>query len=223
VWNSRVIVAVDSKPATSLDYWVSLASSLCGFVAGFKVGLPFMFDYGVSGLRALRSSCDKLLIADFKLADIDHIMVLTVSRVVGYVDGVIAHAFVGLSGGLEGLKDYLDSLSIKLILIVSMSHWGSLDVIDVSVDRLLWVANRLKPWGLVAPATKPHVISYVRRRASWAKILAPGIGVQGARPGDGIRAGADYEIIGRLIVEAPNPLEVVKWINSEHDRILRGG
>lgn len=220
---SRALVAIDPRPGVSLDRWVNLISSLCDFVAGFKVGLPFMFSYGVSGLRALRGSCDRFLIADFKLADIDHVMVLTVSHVIGYVDGVIAHAFIGFKGGLEGLKEYLDGLGVKLILIISMSHAGSVDVIDVNVDRLLWVADRLRPWGLVAPATRPSVISYARERAPWAKILAPGVGVQGARPGDGIRAGADYEIIGRLVTEAPDPLEVVKWVNEEHVRALRGG
>jgi len=152
-------------------------------------------------------------------------MVSALSHVIDYVDGVIAHAFIGLKGGLEGLKSYLDSAGVKLILVISMSHAGSLDVIDVNVDRLLWVAGRLKPWGLVAPATRPHVISYARGRAPWAVILAPGVGVQGARPGDGIRAGADYEIVGRLVTEASNPVEVVNWINGEHVRALkeRGG
>jgi orotidine-5'-phosphate decarboxylase len=226
IWlESRAIIAVDPSPGTSLDRWVSITSSLCDLVSGFKVGIPFMFSYGVSGLRALRSSCDRLLIADFKLADIDYVMVSALSHVIDYVDGVIAHAFIGLKGGLEGLKSYLDSAGVKLILVISMSHAGSLDVIDVNVDRLLWVAGRLKPWGLVAPATRPHVISYARGRAPWAVILAPGVGVQGARPGDGIRAGADYEIVGRLVTEASNPVEVVKWINGEHVRALkeRGG
>ncbi len=218
--DSRVIVAIDPKPNVSLDHWVSLTSSLCGFIAGLKVGLPFILSYGVNGLRALRGSCGKLLIADLKLADIDHVMVLTVSYISRYVDGVIAHAFIGLKGGLEGLKRYLDSMGVKLVLVISMSHEGSVDVIDANVDRLLWVADNLKPWGLVAPATRSHVISYARSKAPWAVILAPGIGVQGARPGDGIRAGADYEIIGRLITEAPNPLDVVKLINEEHVRAL---
>jgi orotidine-5'-phosphate decarboxylase len=222
VWlESRVIIAVDPSPGTSLDRWVSLASSLCDLVAGFKVGLPFMFSYGASGLRALRGSCDGLLIADFKLADVEHVMVSTLSHVIGYVDGVIAHSFIGLKGGLEGLKGYLDSVGVRLILVISMSHEGSLDVIDVNIDRLLWVAGRLKPWGLVAPATRPQVISHVRGRAPWAVILAPGVGVQGARPGDGIRAGADYEIVGRLVTETSKPVEVVKWINGEHARALR--
>jgi len=218
---SRAIIAIDPSPGTSLDRWVSVTSSLCDLVAGFKVGLPFMFSYGVSGLRALRGSCDRLLIADFKLADIDYVMVSALSHVIDYVDGVIAHAFIGLKGGLEGLKSYLDSVGVKLILVISMSHEGSLDVIDVNVDRLLWVAGRLKPWGLVAPATRPHIISHVRGRAPWAVILAPGVGVQGAKPGDGIRAGADYEIVGRLVTEASDPVEVVKWVNDEHARALR--
>lgn len=217
---SRVIVALDPEPGVSLDYWRDLTSTLCGLVAGFKIGLPFIFSYGVGGLRVVRSSCDKMVIADFKLADVEHVMVSVLEHVVGYVDGVIAHSFIGVEGALGGLKSYLDSIGVKLILVISMSHPGSLEVIDVNMDRLLWVASRLKPWGLVAPATRPRVIAYVKGRAPWAKILAPGVGPQGARPGEGLRAGADYEIVGRLVTRAPNPIEVLEGINRVHLEVV---
>ncbi len=213
-------MALDPGVGESLGYWLNIVSRLCGGVAGFKFGLPFLLSFGVDGVRVSRGVCDSMFIVDLKLADVGDVMVSTVSRLVGYVDGVIAHGFTGFEGALGELKDYLDSVGVKLALIVSMSHAGSLDVLDVNIDRLLWVADRVKPWGLVAPATRPHVISYVKSRAPWAKILSPGVGVQGARPGDALRAGADYEIIGRAITRAPNPLEVLQSINLEHEKIM---
>jgi len=208
----RIFVALDPEPGVSLDYWISLASRICSWVAGFKVGLPFVLAYGVSGLKALRGSCEGMVIADFKLADVEHVMVATVSHIAGYVDGVIAHAFTGAQGALEGLKRYLDGLGLKLVLVASMSHPGSLEVIDVNLDRILWVASRVKPWGLVAPATRPQVISYIKSKAPWAKILAPGVGPQGAKPGEALKAGADYEIVGRLITRAPDPVKALEDI-----------
>ncbi|MFN4046264.1 MAG: orotidine 5'-phosphate decarboxylase / HUMPS family protein, partial [Acidilobaceae archaeon] len=206
----------------SLGYWLNIVSGLCGEAAGFKFGLPFLLSFGVDGVRVSRGLCGGMFVVDLKLADVGDVMVSSVSRLVGYVDGVIAHGFTGFEGALGELKEYLDGFGVKLILVVSMSHGGSLDVLDANIDRLLQVADRVRPWGLVAPATRPHVISYVRSRAPWAKIMAPGVGVQGARPGDALRAGADYEIIGRAITRAPNPLEVLRSINLEHSKITGG-
>lgn len=219
----RLIVALDPEPGDSLDYWLDIVSKLCDLVVGFKVGLPFTLMYGVNSLKTLKSLCGNFIIVDFKLADIGYVMRSIVSQVSDHVDGVIAHSFIGTKGALDELKEYLDRLGVKLILVTSMSHDGSLDVIDVNIDRLLWVAERVKPWGLVAPATRPAIITYIRRRAPWARILAPGIGPQGARPGEALKAGADYEIIGRLITRAPNPVELVEEIIVKHSQILTSG
>lgn len=215
-------MALDPGVGEPLSYWLNIVSRLCGGVAGFKFGLPFLLSYGVDGVRVSRGLCGGMFIVDLKLADIGDVMVSAVSRFAGYVDGVIAHGFIGFEGALRELKDYLDSVGVKLAIVVSMSHAGSLDVLDVNIDRLLWVADRVRPWGLVAPATRPHIIGYVRSRAPWAKILAPGVGVQGVRPGDALRAGADYEIIGRAITRAPDPLKALQTINLEHEKILGG-
>ncbi|MEM0366195.1 MAG: orotidine 5'-phosphate decarboxylase / HUMPS family protein [Acidilobaceae archaeon] len=219
---SRIIVALDSERGDKLSLWLNLVDSLCGRVAGFKFGLPFLLQYGLDGLRASRLLCDNMFIADLKLADIAPIMVNTVSLISDYIDAIIAHGFTGFRGGLDRLKEYLDSISVKLIVVASMSHPGSMDVIDPSLDRIMDVILKVNPWGLVAPATRPEIISMLRSRGLKYKILSPGIGVQGAKPGDGLRSGADYEIIGRFITRAPNPIEVVDSINLEHSMILEG-
>ncbi|MEM0002219.1 MAG: hypothetical protein QW211_04935 [Desulfurococcaceae archaeon] len=55
----------------------------------------------------------------------------------------------------------------------------------------------------MAPATRPEVIKYIRSKLGTnVKILSPGVGAQGASPGDALCAGADYEIIGRAITHA---------------------
>ncbi|MGC9210060.1 MAG: orotidine-5'-phosphate decarboxylase [Acidilobus sp.] len=200
-----IIVAIDE---TSCDEGLlSLASSLSTTVTGFKVGVPTLISCGLGFLKSLRSAApDSLLIADLKLADIGDVMVKTASLVKDVVDAVIAHSFVGFSGALDRLADSARAWGLKLILVASMSHEGSLEFYDKDIDRVLQLAKRLNPWGVVAPATRPEVVRRVRGELPGVKILSPGIGVQGARPGDAICSGADYEIIGRAILASRDPV-----------------
>ncbi|MEM4743157.1 MAG: orotidine 5'-phosphate decarboxylase, partial [Pyrobaculum sp.] len=36
------------------------------------------------------------------------------------------------------------------------------------------------------------------------RIISPGIGAQGGAPGDALKAGADFEIVGRYLLESPD-------------------
>ncbi|MCS7106521.1 MAG: orotidine 5'-phosphate decarboxylase [Acidilobaceae archaeon] len=216
---SRLIVAFDPE-GEPLRYWVGLAGELCREIWGVKVGLPFLLRYGSSSLREIRGACDKSLIADLKLADIEPVMLSSVSALRGLVDAVIAHAFVGYAGAIEGLRRGAEEMGVKLILVASMSHSGSEEVIDPAFERVLEVIRRAEPWGIVAPATRPAVIAAIRQRGFTQKILSPGVGAQGALPGSALRAGADYEIVGRYITRSKDPLATARAINLQHQLVL---
>ncbi len=211
-----LIIAYDE---TSLDKLSELAKMLCGHVAGFKVGLPLMLEHGVKKLRELKSSCSKALwIADVKAADIAHVVSATVTTLLRVFDKVIVHAVVGYVGALEGLKDVRENL----VVVVAMSHPGADETLNRLVVALLKVAERVKPWGVVAPATKPELVRLTRQLLGQeVKILSPGVGAQGARPGTALCAGADFEIVGRAIVNAVEPLKAVKKIGEEQLEAVR--
>ncbi len=215
-----LIVAIDGL---GVEEARGLTRSLCTRVAGFKVGLPFLLANGVQSLSELRGACpEKLWIADLKLADIGHVMKLVASSVASSVDAVIAHGFVGVRGALDELKEYLDSLGKKLIIVVSMSHPGAEEVYDKALPSILSVAAKLRPWGVVAPATRPAIIRETRKTlGQGVKILSPGIGAQGARPGEALCAGADYEIVGRLITGAGDPVASAEEVLSKQEEMLR--
>lgn len=219
-WAGLLLVALDDL---STDKASILARSLCGLASGFKVGLPFLLRNGVSSLKSLRAGCsDALWVADLKLADIGYVMKLTASMVLDSVDAMIAHGFVGVRGALDELKEYLDSLGKKLVVVVSMSHPGAEEVYDKALSSILSVAAKLKPWGVVAPATRPSIIRVTRETlGQGVKILSPGVGAQGARPGEALCAGADYEIVGRLITGAEDPIASAEKVVSEQEEMLR--
>lgn len=89
---------------------------------------------------------------------------------------------------------------------------------DPCLGRLIDVARRVSPWGVVAPATRPWVIGIVRRELGPVKILSPGVGAQGAEPGAALRHGADYEIVGRLILGSRDPAEAARRVLEAHAR-----
>ncbi|MEM1542099.1 MAG: orotidine 5'-phosphate decarboxylase / HUMPS family protein [Ignisphaera sp.] len=197
-----LIVALDPPINVGSEKWVTERYKvLRDIVKGFKIGLPAIVKYGINWLNNLFKDYDGLSIADLKLADIGDIMALTATmlRNVGF-NAVIAHAFVGYEKGIEVLAKVCEKEGIKLILVVSMSHEGSKEFIDRHIDEFVDTAERVGSWGVVAPATRPNVIQYIRSKVgSKIKIISPGVGVQGAEPGAALCAGADYEIVGRAI------------------------
>ncbi len=219
----KVVVALDPPEGVNPLDWVRRRYVVLKDLAdGFKVGLPLILRVGLERLNEVFKEYDGLLIADLKLADVGDIMVnvlegLSKTR----VNGVIAHAFVGYEDGVSKLALKSKELGIKLITVVSMSHKGSLEFIDKHLNDLVELSVKAGAWGVIAPATRPEVIKRVRSLVgSKLKILAPGVGFQGALPGVAICAGADYEIVGRAVTLAENPLKAFHEILLKQEEVV---
>jgi len=220
-----IIVALDPPPSVDAEEWCSsIVSRLVGGprLAGFKIGLPAVIAKGVEWVRKVFRDFEGLLVADLKLADVAPIMEIVLERLrsVGF-NAVIVHAFIGGKGGLEEVADWCHRNGVKLVAVVSMSHPGSRDFLDRHTPEMVSMCRRLGVWGFVAPATRPEMVKLVRSLAPESKILSPGIGAQGARPGDALRAGADYEIVGRAITRSADPRKALEEIAQEQERALR--
>jgi orotidine-5'-phosphate decarboxylase len=59
--------------------------------------------------------------------------------------------------------------------------------------------------GIIAPATRPERVRALKGLIGGLLILSPGVGAQGGKASDAIRAGADAIIVGRNIYESPEP------------------
>jgi orotidine-5'-phosphate decarboxylase len=218
-------VALDPPAELSdpLTWSLEIIDSLRGTVQGFKIGLPFILSAGMRGVERLSERLgDAMLIADLKLADIGYVMSISAKLLAGAgVDAVIAHAFVGYRDALEYLKKTCDDLGVKLILVVAMSHRGASEVMWRNYDGLLEVALKVAPWGVVLPATNTALIRMARRRLGEdTRILSPGVGAQGAKPGEALCAGADYEIVGRLITLSEDPYQkAIEVLEMQKERM----
>lgn len=214
-----VIIALDPPRSKDPVSWsIRIIDSLRNIPAGYKIGLPLLVRAGPKGVSDIASvmPSDAIKVADLKLADIGPVMVLTASVAVdaGYTH-VIAHPFMGVERGLDELVNYLRSTGTELILLVSMSNPGAARYFDQFVDEFVLMGSRLGVWGYVAPATRPHIIRRVRGVLAKtpnpvAKIISPGVGAQGQRPWAAIKTGADYEIVGRAVTRAEDPVEALE-------------
>jgi orotidine-5'-phosphate decarboxylase len=207
---------MDEVPSTYTGSPAHLEELLRRF-AGVKIGLPLLLERGPEEVRAINRVADRLgimKVADFKLADIGDVMAKSLEGIkkLGF-DVAIAHAFVGVRGGLEVLVNRARDLGIRVALVVSMSHEGSREFYDRNLREFLEIARNLGVWGLIAPATRPQVIRECRRFLGGTfKILSPGVGVQGAEFGSAICAGADYEIVGRYVLRSPDPVRAASEV-----------
>lgn len=222
-----IVLALDPhRGVGDLGSWLrDVVESTRDLVYGYKVGLPLLLAGGPAAYRAVREYArDNLLIADLKLSDIGDIMSLSIDYLSDLgVDAVIAHSFVGYRDALDKLSTKCLEKGLKLILLVSMSHRGSEEYIDRHLGEFIGLVEKTGAWGVVAPATRPNVIRFVRERLGQKiKIFSPGVGAQGAGPGSAICSGADYEIVGRYVVGSGSPRErLLEFIELQREAVER--
>lgn len=213
-----LMVALDN-PKLDLGFLAELVSSMRGLVVGFKLGTPFLVSRGAKALKSLLESySDVYFLADLKLADLPHIMEYSaeVLSEVGF-RGIVAAAFVGYEGALDRLSKKCESLGMDLLLQVTFDHPSSY-IVDSLYAYVKKVIRQVDPEGLVVPASKTTIIRDLRETfGDMYTILAPGIFVAGAEPGEGLCYGADVEVVGLRVVTAPSPLGALREV-AEHQR-----
>ncbi|RLF20815.1 MAG: orotidine-5'-phosphate decarboxylase [Thermoprotei archaeon] len=231
LWNianskrSRLIVAMDPLFKDNVEHRSrvkDLMDALRKYACGMKIGIPLLISIGPHFIKELTMEYSKeyYFIADFKLADVPHIneYVLRRAKELG-VNGIIVHLF---QGGLEDLVKKARFLDVDVIGVVMMSHKGAL-LFEELFDRLLEYAKALHLDGVVVGATKARYITKARKvLGSDVAIFSPGVIAQGAKPGEAIRNGADFEIVGRAIIKAERPAEVAENIVQAEREIIYG-
>ncbi|MCX8209272.1 MAG: orotidine-5'-phosphate decarboxylase [Sulfolobales archaeon] len=224
VGHTGLVLALDSLPTGCRE--LGCLRELLSSFSGVKVGLPLLLSEGPEFLRDIAGIAGELgilRIADFKLADIGDVMgsSLELIKKLGY-EVAIAHSFIGVRGGLDVLVGRARELGVSVALVVSMSHEGSREFYDSYFSKFLEVAGELRVWGVVAPATRLNLVRKARDTlGSSVKILAPGVGVQGAEYGAALCSGANYEIVGRSVVRSPNPIRAARAIAEEFEKKVR--
>jgi len=231
---SRLIVALDLPDrAEALD----AVGRLAGRVGCFKLGLEIFVREGAGLVQEVLERGQNVFL-DLKLHDIPNTVAGAV-RSAGRlgVHMVTLHA----SGGrrmLEAARDAAASMPsppmlLAVTALTSLSEedtrsMGVADAIEAWVGRLAGIAFSAGLTGLVA---SPLEVAGLRRQyGDKLKIVTPGIRAAGAEaqdqtrtaePGQAILAGADYLVVGRPILRAPDPGAAADLIVGQIEDALR--
>lgn len=226
---SRLVLALDVSDIHErrLHHAEKVLASVKDEVAAVKLNHHLLLPFGLEGVRGIIGTCHDAglpLIADLKLNDIESTNVNAVGSLFKYgFDAFIANPFVGYREGLGATIDLAHARGRGVILLVYMSHRGAVEGYSLQVDggRQLYqvFAERAKHWradGVVVSAKSNAKVSETRKIVGEkCLIFSPGVGAQGGRVAAGVTPGADFIIVGRTIMESPNPAKVVRELNAE--------
>lgn len=227
--NSKLILALDvpselDEEKELEDRCLEILEKTSNSIAAVKVGYPVVLRTGTEIIEKINEKNYAPIIADFKIADIPHTSREIAER--AYEKGagaVIAHGFPG-TDSLEAINQVAEEMGDRGVFIVSnMSHPGGKEFIRPVTDRILELVKNVSATGVIGPATRPEEVTDMRNKLGGDfLILTPGIGAQGAKAGDAIRSGADYEIVGRAIYNSDSPGESAERIRNEINETIEG-
>jgi len=190
---------------------VKVAREVEPYVDAIKLPWLLIMVNGAAAIDQVRKEIQLPVITDFKVADIPEISGAIVRCALEYgADGITLQGFVGGDTMQECIKVAHESSGITFI-VTEMSHPGAERFMQPVGEEIAKMAKELGSDGIVAPATRSERTKEYRKIiGDEMLIMSPGVGAQGARVGDAIRAGANFEVIGRRIYQAENPGEAAK-------------
>ncbi len=232
---SRLIVALDVADRNAA---LAAVERLAGHVGFFKLGLEIFVREGPQLVEEVLKRNERVFL-DLKLHDIPNSVAGAVrSACTLGVHMLTLHAAGGAKmleaarRATEGISNPPLLLAVTALTSLAQTDAESIGIaapLSVWVENLAALASESGIRGLVA---SPLELPVLRRRfGSEMKIIVPGIRPTGAAafdqsriapPGAAIRAGADFLVVGRPIVQAPDPARAADLIIEEIAAALRG-
>jgi orotidine-5'-phosphate decarboxylase len=231
---SRLIVALDvPERATALAHIRSLSEH----VGVFKIGLELFVREGPGLVEEVVGMGAKVFL-DLKLHDIPN----TVSGAVRSACRLGVHMLtIHASGGSEMMKAARTAAEQfptppTLLAVTALTSISESDAARIGISGGIagWVENLATlalESGIHGMVASPHEVAGLRKRfGSEPRFVIPGIRPAGAsaqdqartsEPAGAIRAGASYLVVGRPILQAPDPAAAADAIVAEIGAALR--
>ncbi|WP_018084916.1 orotidine-5'-phosphate decarboxylase [Desulfurispora thermophila] len=225
----KLIIALDVPDRQSVRQYVTMLAPYAGM---FKVGMELYYSQGPGIIEEIKSLGGKIFL-DLKLHDIPRTVGRAVSVLAALgVDMLNVHA----SGGLAMLQAAVEAArsAQQPPLMIAVTALTSLDErvwrqelgfgcsIEEKVRDWALLAKQAGLQGVVASAREIEIIKTHCGREF--QVVTPGIRPSGSEPGDqkrvltpgaAIAAGADYLVVGRPILQAPDPVAAARQILEE--------
>lgn len=220
--HDRLVVALD---ASSRDEVLRLVDALQGTVGVFKIGLQAFIANGPALVREVVSRGERVFL-DLKIHDIPNTARHAVAEAASLGASI---ATVHTAGG----EPMLRACNHETLLVLGVTILTSLAEADLlrigfggsAVDNAVRLARLAQESGLRGVVASPHEIAPIREACGQGfVILTPGIRPRGAdagdqqrvmTPGEAVRAGADYIVVGRPITNAADPRSAASRVVEE--------
>jgi orotidine-5'-phosphate decarboxylase len=227
----RLIVALDVPQADAARKLVDRIGDAAGV---YKIGLQLFTAEGPRLVEELAGSGRKVFL-DLKLHDIPN----TVSHAVKSAAGLGASMLtVHAAAGSDVLRAAVEAADRRLTLlaVTVLTSFSDNDVREVGIpatvaDQALRLAALAQDSGCGGVVTSPRETALVRKAlGSSLVIVNPGIRPAGsgqddqertATPGEAIRAGASYIVVGRPITQANDPAKAAESIVLGMEQALK--
>lgn len=208
----RLVVAVD---LSTRDDILRLVDTLHGSVGVFKIGLQAFIANGPSIVREVVARGERVFL-DLKIHDIPNTAKHAVAEAASLGASI---ATVHTAGG----ESMLRACNHETLLVLGVTVLTSLTETDLlqigfggsAVDNAVRLARLAQTSGLRGVVASPLEIEPIREACGKDfVILTPGIRPKGSdvgdqqrvmTPGEAVRAGADYIVVGRPITNAADP------------------
>ncbi|MCG9967617.1 orotidine-5'-phosphate decarboxylase [Pelotomaculum terephthalicicum JT] len=218
-----------------------LANKLGPYVGAFKVGMQLYNCEGPEAIRILKEKNFPVFI-DLKLHDIPN-TVAGAARVLTRhgVSILNVHAAGGMAMMREAVKAARDEavkIGINRPLVVAVTVLTSIDqqvfnnemgVPGSIQERVVLWAKMANEAGLDGVVASPHEITAIRKACgNDFVIITPGVRPAGVMandqkrimtPGEAVRQGATYLVVGRPVTASPDPAQAARAILKEIEEI----
>jgi len=238
-FGSDIIERTREKLIVALDYWdindaIKLVEYLGDEVSFYKVGLGLQLAGGDSLAKSLIQQ-GKRVFLDYKYLDIEETIKTAVKRAAELeIDFLTVH---GVGGILRAAVEGRGNSRLKILCVTLLTSMDAEDVkemgFECDVEELVLArAKKALDAGVDGVIASAREAAAIRKQTSnKLMIVSPGIRPQDsasddqkrvATPGEAIRAGADYLVIGRPITRAADPKQAARDIISEMAGVLAG-
>ena len=229
----KLIVALDLDSPSEAR---SVVSELKGTVGAFKVGLQLFTGGGRELVRDLVESGVRVFL-DLKFHDIPNTVAsaaVEAARLGVWMFNV--HAFGGgemMRRTSDSVREFCSSSSTQapiMLAVTVLTSWDQENIREIGVtenlsEQILRLARLTKDSGFDGVVASAHEVSSIRGAVGDGfTVLTPGIRPSFATkddqkrvmtPAEAVRAGSDYIVVGRPVLNAPDRARAVEAILGE--------
>lgn len=228
----RLFCAIDTADAKTAD---QLARQLGDSIGGYKLGLEFMLAHGLAGVEAMAAHRRPIML-DVKLNEIPRItshavralcetgaFLITVHALGGPAMMRSAMGAALRVGDQTGVRPKV--VAVTILTTMEQEELGAAGFSGTINDHVRRLADLAQTSGLDGAWTSARDVGLLRAQCGPDFLLVvPGIRPAWSpsddqahilTPGDAIRQGADYLVVGRPITRANDPLDAARRIAEE--------